>query len=393
MFGAYSGVAVPHLDHRFFAFHDWGVSVYEPDNCRLYHQIQSTDVIPGTQEYVCGDRGLNCSWGAAINVADRYVYASQPNKDRILIISRLQMVVVDVVVTDKFPVELHYVPNLDQVWVLCWRGHQDRGTKTIQIIRDASQKKKHHTVHPEPVDGHFDLVSGLFVPSPQDLGHGWKYGYVVHTNQRGMYKLDLQGMKYLKTVDLTPYNCAPKSADFASFGGLVILECLEPVTGRHHRPDRPGLPDRHGAGALDRPVRPTPRLARLQAGRHSESRREERRHCGSRDHRRRSPLPVRRQDYAPDRVRGLLPLSHHPLVRPLRDILDQRGHPVRRPPRRQGRDDHWNRPTSRHRRLGEQQKDQSKVPACSGPTWPPLLKMPCLWSTEKTRTVNFEIGS
>ncbi|KAG8190293.1 hypothetical protein JTE90_012583 [Oedothorax gibbosus] len=223
---------VPHLDHRFFAFHDWGVSVYEPDNCRLYHQIQSTDVIPGTQEYVCGDRGLNCSWGAAINVADRYVYASQPNKDRILIISRLQMVVVDVVVTDKFPVELHYVPNLDQVWVLCWRGHQDRGTKTIQIIRDASQKKKHHTVHPEPVDGHFDLVSGLFVPSPQDLGHGWKYGYVVHTNQRGMYKLDLQGMKYLKTVDLTPYNCAPKSADFASFGGLVILECLEPVTGR-----------------------------------------------------------------------------------------------------------------------------------------------------------------
>ncbi|GFV71467.1 follistatin-related protein 5 [Trichonephila clavipes] len=224
--------SIPHLEHRFFAFHDWGVSVYEPDNCRLYHQIQSTDVIPGTQEYVCGDRGLNCSWGAAINVADRYVYASQPNKDRILIISRLQMVVVDVVVTDKFPVELHYVPNLDQVWVLCWRGYQDRGTKTIQIIRDASQKKKHHTVHPEPVDGHFDLVSGLFVPSPQDLGHGWKYGYVVHTNQRGMYKLDLQGMKYLKTVDLTPYNCAPKTADFASFGGLVILECLEPVTGR-----------------------------------------------------------------------------------------------------------------------------------------------------------------
>lgn len=217
-------------ERRFFVFHDWGMSVYNPDNCRLYHQIQSTDIIPGTQEYVCGDRGINCSWGRAIDVADRYIYVSQPSKDRILIISRIQMVVVDVVVTDKYPIDLHYVPHFDQVWVLCWRGPQDRGTKTIQIIRDASQKKKHHTVHPEPVDGHFDLVSGLFIPSTQDFKHSWKYGYVVHTNQRGMYKLDLQSMKYSKTVDLTPYNCVPKNADFSSLGGFVILECAEPIT-------------------------------------------------------------------------------------------------------------------------------------------------------------------
>lgn len=37
----------------------------------------------------------------------------------------------------------------------------------LQVIRDASQKKKHHTVHPEPIDGHFDLVENLFVPSTQ----------------------------------------------------------------------------------------------------------------------------------------------------------------------------------------------------------------------------------
>ncbi|XP_023220936.1 follistatin-related protein 5-like isoform X2 [Centruroides vittatus] len=222
----------PSEEHRFFVLHDWGISLYDPNNCRLYHQIQSTDIIPGTQEYVCGDRGTNCSWGRAINVANRYVYVSQPTKDRVLIISRVQMVAVDVVVTDKYPVDLHYVPHLDQVWVLCWRRTEDRGTKTIQIIRDASQKKKHHTVHPEPVDGHFDLVSGLFIPPVQDLGHGWKYGYVVHTNQRGMYKLDLQGMKYSKTVDLTPYNCAPKSADFSSLGGFVLLECVEPITNK-----------------------------------------------------------------------------------------------------------------------------------------------------------------
>lgn len=41
--------AAPKEERRFFAFHDWGVSVYEPTACRLYHQIQSTDIIPGTQ--------------------------------------------------------------------------------------------------------------------------------------------------------------------------------------------------------------------------------------------------------------------------------------------------------------------------------------------------------
>ncbi|XP_022249365.1 follistatin-related protein 5-like [Limulus polyphemus] len=220
-------------ERRFFAFHDWGVSVYDPDNCRLYHQMQSTDIIPGTQEYVCGDRGIKCSWGRAINVADRYVYVSQPTKDRILIISRVQMVVVDVVVTDKYPVDLYYVPHLDQIWLTCWRGPDDRGTKTIQIIRDASQKRKHHTVHPEPVDGHFDLVSELFIPLTQDFRHPWKYGFAVHTNQRGMYKLHLKEMKYVKTVDLTPYNCAPRNAAFAAVGGYIILECIEPIT---HRP-------------------------------------------------------------------------------------------------------------------------------------------------------------
>uniref|UniRef100_T1IVU0 Follistatin-related protein 5 n=1 Tax=Strigamia maritima TaxID=126957 RepID=T1IVU0_STRMM len=179
-------------EKRFFVFHDWGVSVYEPISCRLYHQIQSTDIIPGTQEYVCGDKGVNCSWGRAISVADRYVYVSQPSKD---------------------------------LWVLCWRSLQEVGAKTIQIIRDASQKKKHHSVHAEPIDGHFDLVRDLFVPTVQDTGHKFKYGYAVHSNQRGMYKVDLAAMKYVHTIDLSAYNCVPESMQFASIGGFVVIEC------------------------------------------------------------------------------------------------------------------------------------------------------------------------
>ncbi|XP_023245992.1 follistatin-related protein 5-like isoform X2 [Copidosoma floridanum] len=222
----------PSEERRFFSFHEWGISVYEPSACRLYHQIKSTDIIPGTQEYVCVEEGVPCSWGRAINVANRYVYVSQPLKDRILVISKIQMVVVDVVTTDKYPVELQYVPALDQVWVLNWRSETDMGVKTIQVIRDAAQKKKHRTVHPEPIDGQFDLVRGLYIPERQDIGHVFKYGYVTHTNQRGMYKLDLANMRYKTSPDLAPYNCVPVNVVFPALYGFVILQCEEPITGR-----------------------------------------------------------------------------------------------------------------------------------------------------------------
>nr|CAH0112252.1 unnamed protein product [Daphnia galeata] len=217
---------------KFFVFHDWGVSVYEPQNCRLLHMIQSTDIMPGTQDYVCGSKGVNCSWGRAIAVADRYIYVTQPNKDRVLVISNIQMVVVDVIMTDRYPVDIFYVEHLDQVWIVNWRDEEDHGVKTIQVIREASQKKKHHTVHPEPIDGHFDLVYSLFIPPMQEYGHRYKYGYVSHTNQRGLYKLSLPAMKYVKAIDLAPYNCVPRSLQYSSLYGLVIMECEEPVTRR-----------------------------------------------------------------------------------------------------------------------------------------------------------------
>lgn len=54
------------------------------------------DYVSLLKDYVCGAKGVNCSWGRAIAVADRYIYVTQPNKDRVLVISNIQMVVVDV---------------------------------------------------------------------------------------------------------------------------------------------------------------------------------------------------------------------------------------------------------------------------------------------------------
>jgi len=71
---------------------------------------------------------------------------------------------IQVVATDKNPVDLWYVQNLDYVWILNWRSEMDVGIKTIQIIKEAAQRKKHHTIRPEPIDAQFDLVKGLYIP-------------------------------------------------------------------------------------------------------------------------------------------------------------------------------------------------------------------------------------
>ncbi|XP_076618582.1 follistatin-like 5 [Colletes latitarsis] len=219
-------------ERRFFSFHEWGILVYEPSTCRPRHEIRSTDVIPGTQEHVCGVKDVPCSWGRAINVANRYVYVSQPDKDRVLVISKIQMVIVDVIPTDKNPVQLWYVVALDQVWVLNWRNEKNIGVKTVQVIEGAGQKKKHQTIRPEPIDAQFDIIENIYIPEPQDIEHPYKYGYVSHTNQRSMYKLDLKNMKYTRIADLSSYNCVPMNVQFSVLYGFVIIECKEPVTNR-----------------------------------------------------------------------------------------------------------------------------------------------------------------
>lgn len=65
---------------------------------------------------------------------------------------------VQVVATDKRPMQVHYVEHLDQVWVLCWNGEEDDSSKTIIVVRDASKFVQHRAVHTQPVGNRFDQV-------------------------------------------------------------------------------------------------------------------------------------------------------------------------------------------------------------------------------------------
>lgn len=178
--------------------------------CFIFHEFSTQE------EHVCGVHGVFCEWGQALKVSSSYVYASQPTLDRLIVISVSQMEIVDIISTDRYPVELHYIRHLDQLWVECWRYEENKSEKTLQVIRDARQKDKHHTVHPEPIDSHFDLVEKLFLPSDLKSSSQFRYGYVSHKNGRGLYKMDLIALRYTKSVDLTPYNCVPQHVQFSA---------------------------------------------------------------------------------------------------------------------------------------------------------------------------------
>ncbi|CAL8127004.1 unnamed protein product [Orchesella dallaii] len=228
-------------ESQFLVFHERGISTYDPENCRLQHQILATDIIPGTQrDYICGSSNpSSCEWGRAIRVSSVYVYASQPKLSRVLIISISQMVVVDVVSTDRLPVELHYVPQVDQVWIECWKEEEPYTTKTLQVIRGAKEKKKHRAVRPKPlVSLEADLVQNVFLPpaqspfissSPSPASASFRHAYISHKNTRGLYKMDLRTLRYTKSIDLTSYNCLPEQVHFTALYGFIILECKEPV--------------------------------------------------------------------------------------------------------------------------------------------------------------------
>ncbi len=52
----------------------------------------------------------------------------------------------------------------------------------------------------------------------------FKYGYVSHKNQRGLYKLDLANMRYIRSIDLAPYNCVPRSVQFSALCNYKLFD-------------------------------------------------------------------------------------------------------------------------------------------------------------------------
>ncbi|KAL3876988.1 hypothetical protein ACJMK2_034756 [Sinanodonta woodiana] len=218
----------------FVVFHDNGYTIYEPHHCLTQRHVlgdfgnfhfipEELDDVPS----MCQSDGP-CVWGSAVTVKGRFVYVSQPQQNRVLVVDATETLNPrQIVKTDRVPVQLHYVEANDEVWVLCWNSEEDYGTKTIIIIREASKDVQHHIIHMQPIGNRFDQVRNMFLPPHSDLDEVFKYGYAMHNEQQGLFKVDLQQKKYVKAIDFSPYNCVPQALAFIPIGGQVVIQCQQ----------------------------------------------------------------------------------------------------------------------------------------------------------------------
>ncbi|OCT99655.1 follistatin-related protein 5 isoform X1 [Xenopus laevis] len=222
------------IGNLFYVFNSDGIKVIQPIECEYQRHIKASEKIFGTQGEVCpkldGQETQRCQWASAVSVKDKFIYASQPHLNRVLLVDVQTQKVVQTVSTDPFPVKLHYDKSHDQVWVLSW-GNMDKSSPTLQVITQASGSISHHTIHTQPVGRQFDRVDDFFIPDTTLIISHIRYGFILHKDEPALLKIDLETMSYIKTFSLKDYNCIPQSLAYTPFGGYYFIHCKPDSTG------------------------------------------------------------------------------------------------------------------------------------------------------------------
>uniref|UniRef100_A0A8D2P5Z5 Follistatin like 5 n=1 Tax=Zosterops lateralis melanops TaxID=1220523 RepID=A0A8D2P5Z5_ZOSLA len=222
------------IGNMFYVFYEDGIKVIQPVECEFQRHIKPSEKLLGFQDEVCpkadGDPVQRCVWATAVNVKDKFIYATQPTLDRVLIVDVQSQKVVQAVSTDPVPVKLHYDKSHDQVWVLSW-GNMEKNSPTLQVITQASGSVSHHTIHTQPVGKQFDSVDDFFIPATTLIITHVRFGYILHKDDPMLQKIDLETMSYIKTISLKDYNCIPESLAYTHLGGYLFICCKPDTTG------------------------------------------------------------------------------------------------------------------------------------------------------------------
>ncbi|XP_063048953.1 follistatin-related protein 5-like [Engraulis encrasicolus] len=219
------------IGSMYYVFYADGIKVIQPVACEIQRHIKPTEKLLGREEEVCPEREgssghQRCVWASAVNVKDKYIYATQPLLNRILIIDTQSQKAVQSVSTDAVPVKLHYDASHDQVWVLSW-GDVRKTNPTLQVIGQASASSSHHTVHTQPIGQHFDRVEDFYIPNPNLLDTHIRFGMVLHRDEMVLLKLDLESGSYVKNISLAEFHCVPQSLAYTHLGGLYFVSCRD----------------------------------------------------------------------------------------------------------------------------------------------------------------------
>ncbi|XP_059846598.1 follistatin-related protein 5-like isoform X3 [Hypanus sabinus] len=210
------------VGNMFYVFSDDGITVIQPTGCEIQRQIKASDKIIVSFEEICPSE--HCVWASAVNIRDKYIYVSQPMQNRILIIDISSQKVLQAVSTDPVPVKLQYDKSHDQVWVLSW-GDVNKSNPALQVITQASGNGDHHTIHMQPVGKQFDRVDDFFIPPTNLIINHIRFGFIVHSSEAALHKIDLETVAYIKTISLKNYSCIPEAMAYTHLGGYYFIHC------------------------------------------------------------------------------------------------------------------------------------------------------------------------
>uniref|UniRef100_A0A8C1K4Q6 Follistatin-like 5 n=1 Tax=Cyprinus carpio TaxID=7962 RepID=A0A8C1K4Q6_CYPCA len=219
------------IGNMFYVFYEDGIKVIQPVACEIQRHIKPSEKLLGLQEEVCpkveGEKDQKCMWTSAVNVKDKFIYATQPLLNRLLIVDIQSQKAVQAVSTDRVPVKLHYDKSHDQVWILSW-GDLEKNFPTLQVT---SGSTSHHTIHTQPVGHRFDRVEDFFIPPISLTINHIRFGIILHKNEPALHKIDLETTSYVKNISLQQYDCIPQSLAYTHLGGYYFVNCRPDSTG------------------------------------------------------------------------------------------------------------------------------------------------------------------
>uniref|UniRef100_A0A673A516 Follistatin-like 5 n=1 Tax=Sphaeramia orbicularis TaxID=375764 RepID=A0A673A516_9TELE len=216
------------IGNMFYVFYEDGIKVIQPVACEIQRHIKPNERLLALQEEVCpsstGEATQRCVWSSAVNVKDKFIYATQPTLDRVLIVDIQSQKAVQTVSTDPYPVQLHYDKSHDQVWLLSW-GDMEKNFPTLQVrlhffvchIMMIFMTLQFNLCDTEPVYIH--TKTKIITPI------SFQYSDPV------LHKIDLETTSYVKNISLQEYNCIPKSVAYTHLGGYYFINCRPDSTG------------------------------------------------------------------------------------------------------------------------------------------------------------------
>ncbi|XP_067280870.1 follistatin-related protein 4 isoform X2 [Pseudorasbora parva] len=205
------------VGNMFYVFSSEGIIILQPGNCEIRRRITRTERILGSEEELCPRS--ECVWASAVSVRDRFVYATQPLHNRLLLIDTQAQRVVQAVETDAMPVKLFYDKSHDQLWVLSWRDLL-KSRSTLQVITSASAVEQRQIIHTP-----FERVEDFYIPPTNLIITHVRFGFVYLKSEAAVHKIDLETLHLVKTISLKNYSCIPASMAYTHLSGYYFIEC------------------------------------------------------------------------------------------------------------------------------------------------------------------------